>query len=221
MGKLGDMDIGPDSDYRDAPEPTVCTWNRCMEPARFREKVSDIFGDGDFCAAHAGAVRASRFNGTVAPIHAPPSAPCYDRPTPAPAGASPARNALETANDLIYGDRAKAYGPADENHTAIAKLMDAWIELRYDDGEYHDLDAYDSCMFNLMQKISRLAHSLRVDPMNPHRDSLVDGAGYFGVMAKIDDERREKARKMTETWTKPATEAIRAVAQAMDGGGTA
>ena len=103
-------------------------------------------------------------------------------------------NVLAEAEKLVYGDRAAAYGPADENHTNIVKLFQVWVDMRYPGGS-SDLDSYDSCVFNLCQKLSRLAHSLRVNPNAPHRDSLVDGAGYFGVMGKIAEERRAKASK--------------------------
>lgn len=101
-------------------------------------------------------------------------------------------NVLSQAEALVYGDRAKAYGSADENHSSVARQFSAWLDTRYPDGTPGDLDAFDSLAFNVYQKLARLAHSLRTDVDNPHMDSIVDGAGYFGVMGKVVDERRVK-----------------------------
>jgi hypothetical protein len=51
------------------------------------------------------------------------------------------------------------------------------------------LDAYDVCVFNMVQKLSRTAHQLRTEG-RPHRDSLVDIAGYAANMDMINRERR-------------------------------
>lgn len=109
---------------------------------------------------------------------------------------APARrdNVLTQAEALIYGDRAAAYGPADENMGAIISMFNAWLDVRYMGQENVTLDSYDSAIFNICQKTARLAHSLRKDVNNPHMDSIVDGAGYFGVIGKIVEERAEKRR---------------------------
>lgn len=116
--------------------------------------------------------------------------------TPSPQEKEATKSILQKAHDLVYGDRAASYGSADENHTNIMNQFDCWINMRYG-GSYpgDGLDAFDSLAFNVYQKMSRLAHSLGKDPNAPHMDSIVDGAGYFGVMGKIIEERAARAKK--------------------------
>lgn len=113
---------------------------------------------------------------------------------------TPARdNVLTQAEALIYGERAATYGPADENMGAIIRMFNAWLDIRYlDHTQAVDLDSFDAVMFNVCIKTCRLAHSLRKDPARPHMDSIVDGAGYFGLLGKIVEERAAKAAKARE-----------------------
>lgn len=96
-------------------------------------------------------------------------------------------NVLEEANRVVYGDRAKSYGKACENHANTGDFYDAWLQARYGDGPQNmGTDAYDVCAFNIGQKLARLAHALKTTG-KIHRDSVVDGAGYFANMEKIDN----------------------------------
>lgn len=104
-------------------------------------------------------------------------------------------NVLAQAEALIYGDRAATYGPADENMGAIIRMFNAWLDIRYlDHTQAVDLDSFDAVMFNVCIKTCRLAHSLRKDANSPHMDSVVDAAGYFGLIGKIIEERAAKAK---------------------------
>lgn len=87
---------------------------------------------------------------------------------------------LEEAAELVNGDRQQAYGHPRDNHACTAALWNAYIERTTHAGTMQ-LDAFDVCMLNILQKVSRLAHSR-------HRDGLVDLAG-FAANADMVDER--------------------------------
>ncbi len=112
---------------------------------------------------------------------------------------------LSEAQGLITGDRNKAYGSPSRNHTVTADLWEAYLRCRMpreDDpptpahryGEGFRMTAYDVCVFNMLQKISRLGNQLRVEG-RPHRDSLVDIAGYAGNMEMIQNEEAEELKR--------------------------
>lgn len=80
---------------------------------------------------------------------------------------------LGKASELVSGDRRDDYGTPTLNHGATADIFNAYLQRRY--GPYMTtvrLDAQDVCVFNICQKLSRLANT------PGHTDSLVDIAGY-------------------------------------------
>jgi len=77
---------------------------------------------------------------------------------------------LDEAKAAVEGPRACDYGPPHVNHGCTAVLVRAYLRRKY--GETVDFDALDVCAFNILQKLSRLAHT------PDHHDSLVDIAGY-------------------------------------------
>lgn len=85
------------------------------------------------------------------------------------------RSCLDIAADLVDGDRNKLYGDPADNHGCTAAMFGAYLRRRY---AHFDLvsdlgvfDAQDVCVFNMLQKISRLANAY-------HEDCPVDIAGY-------------------------------------------
>lgn len=96
------------------------------------------------------------------------------------------RSVLEEAQELIHGDRNTDYGHPLDNHSATAELVRAYLRRKYGTAEF---DADDVCVFNVLQKISRLANT------PDHRDSLVDIAGYVGNVEMIHTERERRERR--------------------------
>lgn len=122
------------------------------------------------------------------------------KPTPVVSDASKTKpSILQRAHDVIYGDRAKSYGKASENHANTAAFMGAWFGARYPGLKIEDVlfDAYDTCAVNIGQKLARLAFNLRTY-RKLHDDSVVDGAGYFGNFEKIADELKEVRNGLSE-----------------------
>lgn len=83
---------------------------------------------------------------------------------------------LERAQGLIHGDRNDDYGHPSVNHGCTAELMESYLRRKYGAARF---DATDVCVFNILQKVSRLAHT------PDHIDSLVDIAGYAGNIEMI------------------------------------
>ena len=76
---------------------------------------------------------------------------------------------LDAAKAVTDHARPSTYGPPAMNHGCTAALMEAYLRKKYGAARF---DALDVCAFNMLQKISRLAHT------KDHRDSLVDICGY-------------------------------------------
>jgi hypothetical protein len=90
------------------------------------------------------------------------------------------KDILSEAKALVSKNRRDAYGSPVQNHGATADLFSAYLKRRY--GPYMvvpTMDAQDVCVFNICQKISRLANT------PGHRDSLVDIAGYAANIAEL------------------------------------
>lgn len=97
---------------------------------------------------------------------------------------------LSEAARLVDGDRQAAYGHPAKNHGCTAELWTAYLRRRcsatktIEIGEpvvnIIELDAFDVCMLNILQKVSRLAHSRQ-------RDGLVDLAGFARNAEMVDE----------------------------------
>lgn len=83
------------------------------------------------------------------------------------------RTILQEAQDLVYGDRQADYGNVRDNFEKIAKL---WSPIL---GVEPTAEQVGLCMVQL--KIARQLHK-------PKRDNLVDGAGYFATLEKMERE---------------------------------
>lgn len=83
------------------------------------------------------------------------------------------RSVLDEAAAIVEGARRDSYGTPAENHGRTAALWSAYLGV--------EITARQVCLMNILQKISRDAH-------RPHRDGLVDIAGY-ALNAELVEER--------------------------------
>lgn len=81
---------------------------------------------------------------------------------------------LDEAKELIYGQRAKDYGPAIENFSRIAKIWSVCLGI--------EVTPTQVCGCMIGMKLARL-----VNGDFSHRDSWVDIAGYVGCVDKINN----------------------------------
>lgn len=89
-------------------------------------------------------------------------------------------NLFEEANYLIHGDRQRDYDHPLDNFTRIAKIWSVILGVEVTP------EQVGLCMVGT--KLAREAY-------NPKRDNLVDGAGYFGTIEMVYEERERRARK--------------------------
>jgi hypothetical protein len=94
------------------------------------------------------------------------------------------QSVLLEAHNVIHGARSRDYGAALDNHTATADMLSAYLRRKY--GIAVSLTAEDVCLFNVLQKVARLANT------PDHRDSLVDIAGYAGNVEMVQQERARR-----------------------------
>ena len=78
--------------------------------------------------------------------------------------ASERERVLDTAKQLVHGDRNKDYDEPADNFRRIADLWSVYLGT--------PIEPYDVAMLNVLQKIARIMHSPR------KLDSWVDIAGY-------------------------------------------
>lgn len=76
---------------------------------------------------------------------------------------------IATEAITAVADRMADYGPPAENHACTAELWRTYLERRH--GVTVELDAHDVCLLNVLQKVSRDAHTRK-------RDNLVDVIGF-------------------------------------------
>lgn len=104
--------------------------------------------------------------------------------TPDPPPEARPRQSSETvlaeANEVIHGERAAEYGPAEESFARIAQLWSVYLG--------RPLDAYDVALMMVLMKVSRATTDLK-------RDTAVDIAGYAALMPRcaVAAGRRPKA----------------------------
>ena len=94
---------------------------------------------------------------------------------------TPKESVLEEAQRLIFGDRRQDYGHPLDDYTRTAGMVNA----AFADILVRPFAPEEIMMIMIMVKLSRFR-------VVPKRDSLVDGAGYFGC---IDEARQERARR--------------------------
>jgi hypothetical protein len=85
---------------------------------------------------------------------------------------------LEEANELVYGDRQADYGHPAHNMQVVADLWSVY--LRRGSLLPMTISAADAATMLLLLKVARVATgSLK-------RDTVVDMAGYAGVLARVE-----------------------------------
>lgn len=94
-------------------------------------------------------------------------------PAPVPATRNTTEGILQEAIQLTTGDRNAQYGPPDQDFARTAALWTALFAHKLKDGE--SFANYEVAQAMICLKLSRLQHQKK-------RDSVVDGAGYFGCM---------------------------------------
>ena len=96
--------------------------------------------------------------------------------------AVPAKQVLETALNLIGGDRAADYGSMWENHENIARLWNGYLY-----NKEGDLTAEDVAnMMELMKIARRKLGTLK-------KDNYIDGAGYAAVAFECAKEQYDRS----------------------------
>jgi hypothetical protein len=96
---------------------------------------------------------------------------------------------LETARNLINGERAEQYGNAYLNHARIAALWTTYIRSKPD-----DLTPVDVAMMLVLMKVARSIET-------PKDDSFVDIAGYSalaGEMSTVGWRKQKRSRGSNE-----------------------
>lgn len=96
-----------------------------------------------------------------------------------PSNPSPPESILVEAERIVNGPRQATYGHPLDNFTRLAKLCEPIVGV--------PLTAEQMALIMVQVKVSRLCET------PGHRDSQVDGAGYFGVYSKIGPERARRA----------------------------
>lgn len=86
---------------------------------------------------------------------------------------------LEEAQRLIYGDRNASYDHPLDNFRRIADIWSVIFGIKITE------EQVGLAMVGV--KIAREAYS-------PKRDNLVDGAGYFGTIQMVKEERERRAK---------------------------
>jgi len=85
------------------------------------------------------------------------------------------------AENLVYGDRAKAYGHPSDDYGRLAGMVNGLLRAKLKE----PVTDLDMVLFMMLVKISRLVHS------SDHHDSLVDIVGYVLVYNKILERLKE------------------------------
>ena len=101
-----------------------------------------------------------------------------------------ARDIIQTAADLVGGDREKTHGNKTQNHANIARIMSAYLKNEGIISPHHPgLGAKQAAMLVACLKIARTS-------LGSHNiDDYVDLAGYAGVAGEIAES--------DEQWVSP------------------
>ncbi|QFP95538.1 hypothetical protein SEA_GAUGELDP_55 [Mycobacterium phage GaugeLDP] len=86
---------------------------------------------------------------------------------------------LTKAEEIINGQRAQDYGDALENHQRIASLWNAYLQKP-------TVDHNDVAVMMILLKIARFMEN------GYHEDTVVDIAGYAGVLEKMQLSKEER-----------------------------
>lgn len=100
---------------------------------------------------------------------------------------TPQETILEEAQRLIFGDRRMDYGHPLDDYTRTANMFNA----AFADKIKTPFTPEELMLVMILVKISRFR-------VVPKRDSLVDGAGYFGCIAEAQDERKRREQQTSQ-----------------------
>lgn len=89
---------------------------------------------------------------------------------------------LQTAANIVDGDREQTYGTPDKNLRTIAAFWTTLLHSRGTLPGHTSITVDDVCMMMMLLKVARLAH----DPH--HKDSLVDVCGYARLMERCQEQ---------------------------------
>lgn len=95
---------------------------------------------------------------------------------------------LTDARRIIYGDREKTYGSPDRNLQTIADFWFDYLKSKYPQG-HPPITVDDVCYMMVLLKVARLVN----DPQ--HRDSMLDGCGYFALAERVQKFHADKKTK--------------------------
>lgn len=92
----------------------------------------------------------------------------------------PAKSILDTAKEVIYGDREATYGDPGKNLRVIADYWHTYLMQKgYIQSTENGLTAEDVCNMMVLLKIARLGNT------PGHLDSLVDICGYTALQERV------------------------------------
>ena len=90
---------------------------------------------------------------------------------------------LNAASQLVTGDRAEQHGPKLENHSNIARLWSAYLEV--------EISPVQAAMMMALLKIARI----KCGDFNS--DDFVDGAAYIAISGELDGRQQISQQRCT------------------------
>ena len=87
---------------------------------------------------------------------------------------------LSKANVLVEGDRQKDYGDKLHNHSNIAKLWSAYLDI--------EITAHDVAILMALLKVARTKIGTRT------KDTYVDMAGYSDIAGEIEFRGKDESK---------------------------
>lgn len=88
---------------------------------------------------------------------------------------------IDTAKEIIYGDREKTYGHPSKNLENIADMWTIYLRGRGLVSPDESLTATDVCNLMILLKVARLANQ------PDHVDSIVDIVGYAALIERCKE----------------------------------
>jgi hypothetical protein len=89
------------------------------------------------------------------------------------------KTVLSTANDIIHGERAASYGPAEDSFDRIGKLWTIHLSNKLPEGA--SVDAYDVAIMMTLMKCARAQTDVKMD-------TFVDIAGYAALAPRCAEK---------------------------------
>lgn len=94
----------------------------------------------------------------------------------------PTKSILDTAKEVIYGDREQTYGSPSKNLEVIANFWENYLHAKgLWNTDSAGLTPEDVCHMMVLLKVARLTNT------PGHRDSLVDICGYAALVERVQN----------------------------------